>query len=497
MEDKNKRKSEQPQKEIDISLNLSGESTKRKIKKWPFIVAAVVAILALAVVLLWNPISKLLNKEEHKTVHDLEREALTQLIDGFIDCYDSIVSSEQSDPVGAKYHMEFEIDSIALMFIKKQYPELSALEILNEVSVDACFENDGERVRLSVAPVHQEADLPEGELILDLQTKLLYVAAESLTDEYLEFDLSQISAAADYLAIAGQLPEPEALEKILKDYLESLLALMVLKAESNELVSVGDIEQTCTVYSMELNARDFMELNIDVLNELSELCGEDTQLGGLFEMAKTEAETSMENIKEDDVILWTDFVDDQSRIIGREVKKNAEEDGLYYLCVRNNEQLALKCTFDTIEFSGTGTCKENKLDGTFMLLADGIKYLEIRPDDIDLKELENGEIEGTVQFVLSDELAEMLLGSVPGLPMEFDVEFNITEDACKFVINYMDLASVSFYVTEYVPEKIDLPTGTAIDGSDTDALNRWLQSIDIEKIKQELEKIGISLSDYI
>ena len=163
-----------------------------------------------------------------------------------------------------------------------------------------------------------------------------------------------------------------------------------------------------------------------------------------------------------------------------------------YLCVRNDEQLALFSKSFDVEFTGSGKIKNEELNGRFALMIDGDKYLEIKPKDIKLDDLEKGEIRGTVTFTPADLLIDRVLSSDPGIPLSFDIKFNITADEKKFTLNYMDMASISFHLTEYVPETILDPEGTAIDASGGSALYRWLQSMDFKKLQEELEAAGLT-----
>lgn len=478
-----------------FELNLDGKQSNTKMKKWPLIVGvAILAVLAL-VVALWKPVIGLFNKaDEPKTIMDYEAEAFKQVQDRIINGYTSIVDPDAEGAIGTTCHIEFHIEDFALKVIEKQMPELAVLDQINDASLDAAVEHDGEMCRVNITPDHPKADLPGIELQYDPATECLFVVLAGLSEDYLKFDISELSQELDVsgdMVDTSALPAPEELEKLLSEYFDQLIELMDAGEVTEEKVSVGDVEQTCSVHTAYINAEDFVESTSKAIEAFMELCGENAQFSEqVFDMLK-ELESYRVEEAEELTLTWKLYIDSDDNVIGRQIVLN-DEAVIDYLIVTENEDVAVSAVFGPVEFSGTGTMKDNKLSGKFILLVDDEKYLEIKPEDVYIGSCENGELSGSVSVELTDKLAEELFGSDLGLPLSFDFDFHISSDESSFDINYMDMVSLKVQLTSYVPEPIVLPEGEEINGSDPDAFYRWLGGMDIGKLTTVLEKAGLS-----
>ncbi len=474
-------------KSDEFSLNLSGEVSQKKKKRWPMLIVAAVLIVV-AAVLLWTPVKKLFWPDKPATLQDVERAAFTKTLDKLTDECQSWLAFDGSEPVGKTAHLEFDIDEVALLFIKKQFPDLAFLDALNTVSADMIYENDGDKVRLLLTPVHDSVDLPEGEAVLDLETQYLYFMIHDLSNKHLKFDLNEFSDRAMLLTALGQNSESE-LDKALKAYVDGFVDLMKVKNVSQETASVGEVQQKCTKYTAEISLTEFLELTVDTLEELTSLCESDPEITARI----LSVEEKLQEVKDhfgDGVVFWTVYSDANGSVIGREIKLSEDDKGFRYLCAKNEDALALEAEVYGFSLTGSASCKDNKLDGSFYLSVNGVRYLEINPKDIDLKDIEKGELQGTLRLTPSKELMELVLGADLGITPSLDIEFNITGQGSRFTLNLMDLAAISVYLKDHEAGSISIPGGTEIDGSAGDALYSWLQSIDMDQLKSKLSEIG-------
>lgn len=475
----------------DFSLNLSGEVSKKKKNKWPILIAAA-ALAAITVAILWTPVKNLIWKDEPATLQELERDAWISTLDELIDVCDSWVVFGETEPVGKNVHLEFYIDEVAMAFIKNQYPDLAVLDVLNSVSADLDYDNDGDKLQLTVKPAHDLVDLPEGKAVLDFETQYLYLLIPTLSDSNLKLDLNVFSGQAKLTAVLGQLPDAEQLHKVANAYVDDFVNIMNVQEASADTVSIGDVRQKCTKYTAEINMIEFLNVAISALNEFEALCENESELAMLIRNGQQELELLKNNTSDDETLFWMVYADVNGDVIGRQIKRETGDSALHYLCVRNDDALALEFTVFDLAFTGSASFKDDKLGGTFYLLVDEVKYLEIKPDDVDLKALADGKLKGKVKVTASKELTELIFRADPGLSLAFDVDFNITPEASRITLSYMDLASVSVFMTDHDPDTITIPDGTEIDGSANDALYRWLQSMDMDRLKSLLSPMGIS-----
>jgi len=62
-------------------------------------------------------------------------------------------------------------------------------------------------------------------------------------------------------------------------------------------------------------------------------------------------------------------------------------------------------------------------------------------------------------------------------PVVIDVDFSYSKQGSCYIMNYLDFAEVTVNIKDHSTQRITLPSSGEINGSDNDALYRWLQSI--------------------
>lgn len=477
----------------NIVLNLNGDQPKKKIKKWPFIIGVAVLLIVALVVSFWKPIMNIFKEDETKTVADYETNAFSGFTDSFIRDYESALLNENSNSFGTKYHFEVEIDDLALKVIEKQMPRLADLGKLNDISLDIVIENDGEKYRLMLVPEHVEAELPAFDFQFDPAANCIFVILDGFTNDYLKFDLNALPVdLGDYDHLkSSEHPSADALEAVLKNYYLELIALMEPGDVTADSVTLYEIEQNCTAHTATISGNEFTQLSLVTIDRIVDLYYADSQLPDEFLDDVDDLKASIKEKFQDEIITWTIFVDDNDCIIGRRILVGIET--LFdYLILTEGEDIALSIMFADFEISGSGTLKKEKLSGKFVLYADGTKYLEIKPEDVIIGTASNGELSGSVEIKISDEMAKEIFGLESTLPLEFVISFDINNGEKQFVISYLNLVSLSVQIAGYTPDGILLPDGQAINGSDPDALNRWLSGMDLTKMEEELNRAGLS-----
>lgn len=454
----------------DFKLNLQGDTPSKKRKKWPIvlIISILVAVIGLTLFwILWDADSE----EETLTIIDIERQNASNI---------SFDSSLFGNAYGSKVKIDLNINKMALSLLEDNLGELDS--ILSDLSIKAAFEHNDNMFRFEGDIGSSDETLPNFEVILDEENKKLYFVSDELTDSYIVFDLMELegmNALTDSLDFSNA---TSINETVLTQYLEKFWQLLIIQEQKVETITVNDISQQCNVYNSKINADDFMDLLEEIINDAEE---QFPSLKDAFNSLRNE----LDKMALEDDILWTVYVNDSGKIMGRKICVGTEEI-LSYMYTSDKEQFGFVCVFTDLKISGSGKLKGNKMSGSFDLSIDGTKYLEISPEEYDLEDHIKGMPNGKIKIKLTKKALKDLLDIELDLPLSMTVEFESSESSKDICIDLMEIVELNIQVDLYEPGVIEIPTGVEIDGTDPDALNRWLESADYADLLGNLENVG-------
>lgn len=475
--------------QIDLNLDLNKFENKRKRRPIIFVAAAIL----LALVVWWRPISGLFIKEQ-KTIKDYEIEAFDQFKEKVLRAYNTAADKQDGTSLGTKHHVSFEINQLALNMLQQQVPELSEFGALNDISLDLKVESDGYLSGVSVSADSESAELPSLNLQYDKQTFHLYLSLVGLTGDYLDFDLVDMS---DELGITfpfyavKELLKPAEFEAFLDDYYHEFIELMVEESVNEQNVKVEGVEQRYVAHEASIEYEAIVSLNRRYAQKLSDLLIEDSNVSHDLENA---IEVYCRNLEGKDYkqVRWAVFIDNQGKIVGRRIRCD-DQVILDYCIVRNKNNWGVSSSFQSVQVFGSGNVKDRVLNGSAVVKVGDTKYLDIKLDNTIITDEQTGLLAGNAKIKLSDEFVKKIFGKEIGLPMSFDVQFGAEKGNGRYTISYMDMINIYIDTTQYEGGRLSLPEGNAINGSDTNALFRWLQGIDMDKLKEELDKLAFAL----
>lgn len=453
----------QPEQEMEmLTLNLEGNSEKKPVKKWPIISAIIIAVLAIATIVTVFVIKGLNKKAEDEviTIIDVERQAADH---GFFDAFSN------KEPMGQSAQITFEINELALMMIRNQYPELEMLAQLNGLSIDTTMERNNGMARFALGLELEEA-LPSVEIIVDSETESLYVVSELFSGKYLKLDLSDIDNEEVDTELLQVLLDSIMDSDMTDRYFNSFLELMTAQETKKERVTVNGVSQECTVYSAQIDFNAIAQMLVDYFKELKQ---NNSIYADLFDSAVDSIQEALISEDEPRILYWSVYTDDTGKIIGRDIG-DEDEKFLYYLVTTDREDVGFLFTVNTLEISGNAVIKDGLMDGTFIISEDDVDYLKISTDEFDIEGCKKSMPNGSVEIEPTDDFMELLFDEKISLPVSITIDFESTQTQQNIALCLMEMATVNIKLTQYTPDTITLPEGDEISGEDSDAMSKLL-----------------------
>ncbi len=454
----------QPEQEMEmLTLNLEGNSEKKPVKKWPIICAIIIAVLAVATIVIFFVIKGLNKTPEDQvvTIVDVERQAADY------DCFDLFANE---GPVGQSAQISLDINEFALKMIQNQYPELEMLGELNGLSIDTTFETNNGMARFALGLELEEKSIPPVEVIVDSETKSLYVASDLFSGNYLRLDMASVENEEIDTEMLQVLWDAIVNSDMTDRYFNNFLELMTAQETKKEMVTVNGVTQECTVYSAQIDFNAIAQLIVDYFKELKENNGNNSDL---FDSAIENIEESLISAEEPWVLCWRVYTDDAGKIIGRDIC-DEDEKLLYYLVTIDGEDVGVVFTANTLEITGNAELEDGLLDGTFIVSWDDVDYLKVSTDGFDIEGFKNGTPNGSVEIEPTDDFMGLLFDEKISLPVSVTIDFESTESQQNIALSLMEMVTLNIKLSQYTPETISLPEGNEISGEDSDVLSRLL-----------------------
>lgn len=365
-------------------------------------------------------------------------------------------------------------------------------------------------------------------LNLDVITDLLngngYIGLPNIVKDYLA---AKIDVATDKLIIYDEafwdaMPDADQLDKLLDKYFDLVIDSITQVEKTEDELKVGDVTQKCTVIKFELSPELVLNTAEKVLTTLKadkdvEKIVKDvnTYLAGKDLVDSTDAynelvkfiEKSVEAIKKEKdalagekAITVLTFIDGDHNIIGREVI-DAEQTMMSVKKARNKDNFAVEILLaDQFEVTGKGTEKGGVVNGEYSFEIDGSDMFVVTLKDFKADGITDGVASGSIKVSGTDELwGEMDLDvTVRTLLKLYDPAIELvvdnTKNASNVTINLIGQDKVLFGIS-FNSQKSKLPQitipGATVDSANQDELQNWLESFDLDGLKDTFEEAGL------
>lgn len=359
--------------------------------------------------------------------------------------------------------------------------------------------------------------------IYDLKKEEVYVQIPELSKSYMGMQFKQMEDAQmpPIQDLYQMIPTEEQLSTLIQRYSNIFLANVEQVEKSKDVVTTQSLTKDVYALIVTLDAKTIKAALLEIIAEakeekvIAELLQNFDKVSvdaefSFYEsfmtiLKESEAElTAWDAEHETEHLLMHVYVDNRGIVCGRDVSMcdaSGETDIVSYAFIQDGTSIEAEATLRgtmNCHITGSGTVKKNNINGSLVCNVNGEEFLQITLENFKVTELIQGKTSGTIKIALlkgfSDALglnkdAAFLLAVFSDYFLQIDL--NVEEKNAAYTYSLCD-NSVS-YITVTVNSSQGTPTMTppsptdAIMVEDEAGVNAWLQTIDLEKVKEHLK----------
>lgn len=508
-----------------IFLNHEGvveSKSKVNIKKIAIISAAVVALVT-AVLLLWQPVAKLLGLSQQDP-----RDQFIYVETQYANDYADAISAMYGDFMACLEEGMFAGESEIKLQLGDQVVDLLSAQMgmdaswLDGITIRMNTATDLRHIQVSMMPVVGEVELFTFDVIYDRHEQKLMVGVPEMNSTYMinEDEMGVESLPITPIdqemidAFIEAMPTEQTVNALLRKYFKTALSTIKTVTRETEKITIEGITQECTVLETQLDAITCIDMVIAVLQEakqgadlysvvkqISDFVSPGEQIPGKSEWGAeidkliTALEEEKSNVDKESVVTWKIYLDDKDRLIGRASEVSETGESARFVTVRKGKKFASELNVGNMfVLVGSGTEQNNKINGEFKLLASGMEMATFEVIDFDSKKFDNNELSGTIRAKASKLVSELVFATPAGVDLMVDVVFDDEYvDGGLGVYVYMSeemIGGIGMNMDQPKDYDIEIPS-KFVDANDEEAMEEWVGDLNIEKITENMNKAGI------
>lgn len=534
-----------PQPVAGTSQNVEGASDK--VKKFPKGALIVVAALAVVLVLVLanfkvvaNSVNKMVSSPE-KYYAQVEKNEIKELASTMAESYNNLfLENINFSNYGLDYSMEVELGEEAYSMLGSAL-ELEDGSAFSKMALNFMLSIKGDSISAGADASLGKNQLISAKAVADLGKGEAYAEIPELTNKAIGVSIADYTAIIkevlkkgdEFLALC---PDKKAVEKLLNRYLAIAVENIDSIKEDKDTITVGNIEQKCTVIRVRIKendvykvakavctaAKDDKEL-MDIVAAFAVAYGgmdesearksfEEAITLALEELAKYEEEAK-EDVKEEildiedsnseEEIRMYVWVNNKGEVIGRELRVG-DSKFVYQMPMKGNDfefQAKVVSDGDTVLLEGTGKKSSSSLSGEFALKMkedeEVSKLMDITVEELDTKKIKQGYVNGSFILKPAQELLEQTdLGTISVLLTNFSVKVEAktgksSAEVVMTLLNKDDMFAKLTANTKIGSGKSASLPGKGILVEDEEDIIEWAKTIDFEKFTKNLSKAGL------
>ncbi len=367
----------------------------------------------------------------------------------------------------------------------------------------------------------QDTEIAAANLMIDTEDKKMYMSLPGLVEGAAEIDLTEYMDMSDLSAMSLENIEKLKISDKLIDE-----AVNVIKAGLGEIddvertkdtLSVGDVSQNCTRYTLEVDEDLLEKMLIAALEEAKDNKTLKKEIVAYLEILEDFSGESL-GVSEDDIeegleylideidvpefeFEYDMYVDSGKNIIGHELKVAGGT--IRFVTAQSGKNYAFEYAVippyedDAFSFNGEGTKSRDKFTGEIVMEAGGEKYFVAELTDF-YTNIDEQKSSGKMVIRLGDGAlgGASSMESMALKQASLDITFNNTANSGKIDIGVnfggASLGTISLEANNKSKVKLSIPKDTY----DIDEYAEMLEDIDPSVILDKLEAAGLS-SDFI
>lgn len=416
--------------------------------------------------------------------------------------------------------------------------------------VDASFSLGGVKIATISAIANMQdftcilgsPELSDSYMRMDYSEIFEQLGAPSDFFDQLEENMDEAQEIVDQLMKA--LPKQEAMEQLLTKYVNLIVTNIKDVTSTTETVEVGDLKQSLTVLEIKISAKDAADIAIAVLQELKkdndalelvtafaeyansispsegEWIWDETKGDYVWVAAEFDADEFKDGLKDQleelvdqlkdakkempsTSVKLTMYVDGVGDIVGLNAKVPGAEFKPGFITVWQGNKFAFEADLGEAKIEGEGSRSKGLITGKFTLKVEKEKVCTLEIENWDEKKAEEGYISGTIRFIPGEMITEQLMGSVSSFldasSIALELQLDTAEDHANVSISLLLNKKVALGLSmkgTMINGTIKEPSNV-VDATSSNAVMEWANSLDIDKVLENLEKAGFPVDELL
>lgn len=499
-----------------VSVGLQPEKAKKSMSKkakvtvCSVLIAAVLCVSAAAwafwpqIATWWNNTFTPAVQSEEGYTRDIAK-AITKMKDRIVNGV--ATSSEAEITLGDKFNTM--VKDLSGTDIAPYTDWIETLSLSGDVSVK------GPQLRYAETLQVNNADLLDLDYSVDYTDMSMYVGFPSYHSQYIQITADtnerQLQTMQETYAnmetVFAALPDEDTLKNTLDRYVECIESAMGPTEETETTLAVDGVSQAVKLSTIKLSEQDgnniakalIAEAKNDetikkYINDISSVTGADEKD---FVKALTRNEAYLNNGSEETAATICIYTDLENEFVGFKLEVDGEE--MSYYTVTNGDQISVELLIPIssqmgtvpLEFSGTGTIADGKINGNFALKVMGMDIVTIRTENY-----QKDGTSGTVFISINKAIAAMneSMSAIADISLKISWEtISETEGTAEIEVYYENglALTVKTHAIEKEFRGITYPTDTLsldMNNPDQEELMTWTQGIDFERLIENLRQ---------
>lgn len=420
------------------------------------------------------------------------------------------------------------------------------LSFLSELELKTSHDLTEDGMSVGAGLVISGQPIISANMTMDFNTQTIYYSIPEISDKIITLPGAQlvgggseVQEALEMLRqVGGLVPSEKELSKLLERYIGVALdALDDVKVDETTLEVLG-VSQNCRKLTMRISERTLAYIAKAILQEAkkdetikdlfrkvqnSDLVQSAVGAGAIppngimdqYDMLLSRIDELLEDLDQvtpstEEFLVITDYVDGSHDVIGREVR-TAGGTVFAYATAKNGKNVASRVEIGERFFlRGTGTQSGNKVTGEYVLIVSD-RYEEhevcrLLLTDFNVKSFRQGELNGKVRVVPSEEILSSLFGSnLMASILQLSAEFDFKTSGSSFDVDVNLLMGnevmlgVSMKNSFSGGGKVSIPRGDLLDVRDSGAEEEFINSLKLDQLRKTLRrtKLPDELLDYV
>ncbi|MDD5901222.1 MAG: hypothetical protein PUC73_10070, partial [Lachnospiraceae bacterium] len=458
----------------------------------------------------------------------------------FAKAYDKVISSTDAG-VNESQSAEFSVEigkSVRNLLEDATYQDFDWLE---KVSFRVDADSTKEAAQTNMGLALNDKQLISLIILANLKEEKGYLQIPELNKSYLGMEFEELFSMLDIdmddfnevnestEKVLKALPDKSKVEKIIKKYFDLAISCIDDVKQEKEKVTLEEVTNTYTVLEATIDEETLQSMLETIVKELKEdedikkiimdvsATIEDADADDVYDEfldALDDMEDEIDDLGDEKIeIVLKLYVDNKGEVYGTVVEIEEADLEVSNLMVRKGSKFAyefeVKVNGVKGSLEGTGKMSGSKMSGDFLLKAAGMKLAELKAEDVQLKDLEDGYFNGTITVSLASSAAKLIENEVDD-DFPFDIKklnLKITSasskaDAdCRISLNEGEkmLGAVSVTYKTGKADKIKFPADSEVVMIENESdLMDWAEDIDFDEFLESLEdKLDAGLMDLI